>query len=119
MKKTLIIGASSNTERYSYLAAEKLLAYGHDIELIGKRPDIIFDRTIDTEKKNFEDVDTVTLYISGKFQPEYYEYVVSLKPRRVIFNPGTENPEFEELLIQNDINIEEACTLVLLGSGQY
>jgi len=59
------------------------------------------------------------LYISDKFQPEYYKYVVSLNPGRVIFNPGTENPEFEELLIQNDIHVEEACTLVLLKTGQY
>lgn len=119
MDKTLIIGASSNPERYSYLAAQKLLAHGFEIEMIGKRSDVIFDRTIDTEKKEFEDIDTVTLYISDKFQPEYYDYIISLNPRRVIFNPGTENPEFEELLIHNDIHVEEACTLVLLGSGQY
>jgi len=119
MGKTLIIGASNNPERYSYLAAEKLLAYGHEIELIGKRPDVVFGKTINTEKKEFEDIDTVTMYISDKFQQEYYEYIVSLNPRRVIFNPGTENPEFEEILIHNDIHVEEACTLVLLGSGQY
>ena len=119
MGKTLIIGASSNPERYAYKAAERLLAHGFDIELIGKRPEIIFGKTIDIEKIDFEDIDTVTLYISDKFQPEYYEYIVSLNPRRVIFNPGTENPELEELLIQNDIHVEEACTLVLLGTGQY
>jgi predicted CoA-binding protein len=119
MDKTLIIGASSNPERYSYLAAQKLLAHGFEIEMIGKRSDVIFDRTIDTDKKEFEDIDTVTMYISDKFQPEYYDYIISLNPRRVIFNPGTENPEFEKLLIHNDIHVEEACTLVLLGSGQY
>ena len=119
MIKTLIIGASSNIERYSYLAAERLLAHGYDIELIGKRPDVIFEKTIDTEKNDFVDIDTVTMYISDKFQPEYYDYIISLNPRRVIFNPGTENPEFEKLLIQNDIKVEEACTLVLLGTGQY
>ncbi len=119
MGKTLIIGASNNKERYAYKAAEKLLSYGHDIELIGKRPEEVFGRTIDTEKKEFEDIDTVTMYISEKFQPEYYAYIVSLNPRRVIFNPGTENPELEEMLIQNDIHVEEACTLVLLGTGQY
>jgi hypothetical protein len=119
MGKTLIIGASRNPERYSYKAAQRLLAHGFDIELIGKRPDVIFDRTIQTEKFFFEDIDTVTLYISAKFQPEYYDYIISLNPRRVIFNPGTENPEFEELLIKNDIHVEEACTLVLLGTGQY
>lgn len=119
MGKTLIIGASKNPERYSYLAAERLLAHGYEIELIGKRPDVIFERTINTEKINFEDIDTVTLYISEKFQAEYYEYIISLNPRRVIFNPGTENPEFEDLLLKSDINVEEACTLVLLRSAQY
>ena len=86
-----------------------------DIQELGKK----VEEVKETEKKDFEDIDTVTMYISDKFQKEYYEYVVSLNPRRVIFNPGTENPEFEELLIQNDIHVEEACTLVLLGSGQY
>jgi uncharacterized protein len=119
MGKTLIIGASNNPERYSYMAAERLLAHSYEIEMIGKRPEIVFGQTIDTEKKDFEDIDTVTLYISDKFQPEYYDYIISLNPRRVIFNPGTENPEFEELLIENDIHIEEACTLILLGSNQY
>jgi len=119
MTKTLIIGASSNPERYAYLAAERLLEHGYDIELIGKRPEVIFDRTIDIEMKEFDDIDTVTMYVSDKFQPEYYEYIISLNPRRVIFNPGTENPEFEKLLIQNDIKVEEACTLVLLRTGQY
>jgi uncharacterized protein len=119
MKKTLIIGASSNPERYSYLAAEKLLAYGHDIEMIGRRAEVVFGKTIDIEMKEFEDIDTVTMYISDKFQTEYYKYIIALNPNRVIFNPGTENPEFEELLIQNDIHVEEACTLVLLSTGQY
>ena len=119
MKKTLIIGASSNQERYSYLAAERLLAHGHDIELIGKRPDSIFGKTIDTQKKEFEAIDTVTLYLSPTFQPEYYDYILSLHPNRVIFNPGTENPQFEEMLNENHIQTEEACTLVLLGTGQY
>jgi len=119
MTKTLIIGASNNPERYSYKAAERLLEHGHEIELIGRQPDIVFDQKIDTEKIEFEDIDTVTLYVSDTFQKEYYDYIIALNPRRVIFNPGTENPEFEELLIQNNIKIEEACTLVLLGTGQY
>ena len=119
MKKTLIIGASSNRERYAYLAAERLLAHGHDIELIGKRPDVIFGKTIDTKKTAFADIDTVTLYLSEKFQPEYYDYILSLHPKRVIFNPGTENPGFEELLKENNIYPEEACTLVMLSTGQF
>jgi len=115
----LIIGASSNPERYSYLAAERLLVYGHEIELIGKRPDEVLGKTIDTEKKVFEDIDTVTLYLSEKFQPEYYDYILSLHPKRVIFNPGTENSEFEKLLKEKNINAVENCTLVLLSTGQY
>jgi len=117
--KTLIIGASNNPERYAYKAAERLLAHGHEIELLGLRSDVIFGKTIDTERKQYVDIDTVTLYVGPQRQPEFYEYIVSLKPRRVIFNPGTENNEFETLLSENGIIAEEACTLVLLGIGQY
>jgi len=117
--KTLIIGASNNPERYAYKAAERLLAHGHEIELLGLRPDVIFGSTIETERTQYTDVDTVTMYIGPQRQPEYYEYIVSLNPRRVIFNPGTENNEFETMLSENGIIAEEACTLVLLGIGQY
>jgi predicted CoA-binding protein len=119
MKRTLIIGASNNPERYAYKAAERLLAHGHEIELLGLRPDVIFGKTIDTERKAYDGLDTVTLYVGPQRQPEYYDYVLSLKPKRVIFNPGTENDEFETLLKENGIEAEEACTLVLLGTGQY
>jgi len=119
MKKTLIIGASNNPERYAYKAAESLLAHGHTIELLGLRPDVIFNQTIDADRKMYQDIDTVTLYVGPKNQPSYYDYVVSLKPNRVIFNPGTENPEFEMILDKNGIAYEEACTLVLLGTNQY
>jgi len=119
MKKTLIIGASNNPERYAYKAAERLLAHGHEIELLGLRPEVIFGKTIDTEKKKYEGLDTVTLYVGSQRQPEYYDYIISLKPKRVVFNPGTENAEFESLLQKNGIEAEEACTLVLLGTGQY
>jgi len=119
VKKTLIIGASSKEERFSYMAAERLLAHGHEIELLGKRPDTVFGKTIDTEKKPYEDIDTVTLYLSDKFQKEYYDYILALKPKRVIFNPGTENQELEELLTENHIEAREACTLILLNTGQY
>lgn len=119
MKKTLIIGASANPDRYAYLAAQKLLQHGHKIELIGKRPDTVFGQIINTEKKPFDDIHTVTLYLSEKYQPEYYDYVLSLKPQRVIFNPGTENSEFEKLLSDSGIGWQHACTLVLLGSNQY
>ena len=119
MKKTLIIGASNNPERYAYKAAERLLHYGHEIELLGLRNDEIFGKTIDTDRKQYTDLDTVTMYIGPQRQPDYYDYIISLKPQRVIFNPGTENSDFEELLTENGIKFEEACTLVLLGTGQY
>lgn len=117
--KTLIIGASKNPERYAYKAAERLLAHNHAIELLGLKPDTIFGQVIDTEKKAYPDIDTVTLYVGPQRQPEYYDYVVSLKPRRVIFNPGTENEDFYKILRNNNIEVEIACTLVLLGTGQY
>lgn len=119
MKKTLIIGASDNPARYSYKAAEKLLAHGHEIELLGLKAVEVFGKTVDTEKKSFEGLDTVTLYVGPQNQPAYYDYIVSLKPQRVIFNPGTENAEFERILRENGIEFEEACTLVMLGTGQY
>ncbi len=117
--KTLIIGASKNPERYSYKAADKLLKHGHEIELLGLRPDEIFGQTIDTEKKQFTDIDTVTMYVGPQRQAEYFDYIVSLKPRRVIFNPGTENEDFFDILKKNNIEFETACTLVMLETGQY
>lgn len=119
MKKTLIIGASNNPERYAYKAADRLLNHGHEIEMLGLRNDSIFGKTIDTDRKQYQEIDTVTLYIGPQRQPDYYEYILSLQPKRVIFNPGTENEEFEDLLTKNNIIAEEACTLVLLGTGQY
>jgi len=119
MKKTLIIGASNNPERYAYKAAERLLNHGHEIELVGIKSVDVFGKMVDTEKKMFNGIDTVTLYVGPRNQPEYYQYVLSLHPKRVIFNPGTENEEFEQLLIDNGIVAEQACTLVLLGTGQY
>jgi len=119
MKKTLIIGASNNPERYAYKAADRLLNHGHEIEMLGLRNDTVFGKTIDTDRKQYQGIDTVTLYIGPQRQPDYYEYILSLQPKRVIFNPGTENEEFEDLLTKNNIIAEEACTLVLLGTGQY
>ena len=118
-QKTLIIGASNNPERYAYKAAEKLVAHGFAIELVGLRPDTIFNKQIDTERKTYTNIDTVTLYIGAQRQPDYYNYIISLKPRRIIFNPGTENAEFEALLSKHNIKAEKACTLVLLSTGQY
>lgn len=119
MKRTLIIGASSNPSRYSFLAAQKLKSFGHPILLIGRRPGFALEEEIHLEKVKWNDVDTVTLYINPRHQPDYYDYIVSLNPKRVIFNPGTENPHFENILISKNIVPMEACTLVLLSIGEY
>lgn len=118
-KKTLIIGASMNPERYSYKAAEKLLENKHDIYMIGNKPGVLFDREIVNQQTAYPDVDTVTMYVSPKNQTGYYEYIKSLKPGRVIFNPGTENSEFEKQLEEHGIMTEQACTLVLLATNAY
>lgn len=117
--KTLIIGASTNPERYSYKAAERLLENDHKIELLGNKQATVFDHKIQTETIGLQNIHTVTMYVSAKIQPEYYQKIIDLKPERVIFNPGTENPEFTEMLEDNNIKVEHACTLVLLATDSY
>lgn len=119
MKKTLVLGASLNPDRYSNLAINRLVNHGHTVEAVGLRKGEVAGVTISTEKEDFKDIDTVTLYLNPKRQEEYYDYIISLNPKRVIFNPGTENPDFYKLLKENNIENEVACTLVLLGTDQY
>ena len=118
-KKTLVLGASDNPGRYSYLAINRLRGKGHPVVAIGQRRVRTGDVEIETEKKAFEGVDTVTMYLNPVRQKEYYEYILSLHPRRIIFNPGAENPELAGLAQANGIQSLEACTLVLLSTGQY
>lgn len=118
-KTTLVLGASVNTERYSNKAIHKLRANNLKVFAIGAKKGIVLDVNIEKEKVLFEDVDTVTLYLNPTRQKEYYNYVLELKPRRVIFNPGTENLEFEKVLKESGIETEIACTLVLLSINQY
>ncbi|WP_288982491.1 CoA-binding protein [uncultured Flavobacterium sp.] len=117
--KTLVLGASTNKERYSYKAIHSLVDKSHQVVALGAKKGMAFDIPIETEKLDFHAVDTVTLYLNPKAQVEYYDYILSLKPRRVIFNPGTENPEFYKILEVNNIKYEVACTLVLLATNQY
>lgn len=117
--KTLVIGATTNKERYAYRAINSLINKSHQVVAIGAKSGIALDVTIETEKIPFKGIDTVTLYVNPMIQQSYYEYIVSLKPRRVIFNPGTENPEFFPILEKNGIQSEIACTLVLLATNQY
>ena len=119
--KTVIVGATPNQSRYAYLAAILLTEYGHEIVPLGiRKGEVAGTEILDLRKKPaIEDVDTITMYIGPQHQPEWYDYLISLKPRRVIFNPGTENYEFEKRLAEGGIEHEEACTLVLLRTGQY
>lgn len=118
-KKTLVMGASSNPDRYAYKAIKMLQRYGHTVVAVGKKEDEVDGLKIEKQQLHFENVDTVTLYLNPMNQKQYYDYIIELKPQRVIFNPGTENPEFFTLLRQNDIAVEIACTLVLLSTNQY
>ena len=118
-KKTLVLGASDNPSRYSFLALHRLRSHGHPVVAIGKKTGMVGDVPIEKEKKDWQDVDTVTLYLNPKHQKQYYEYIVSLKPKRIIFNPGAENDELSALAIKNGIKPMEACTLVLLSINQY
>lgn len=118
-KNTLVLGASENPSRYSNIAIKRLLNKGIEVKAIGMRVGNVEGVKIEDYKKDFSDIDTVTLYLSAKNQVEYYNYILGLKPRRVIFNPGTENRELEELLTKNNIAFENACTLVLLSLNQY
>ena len=117
--KTLVLGASDNPGRYSYLAIHRLRSKGKPVVGIGKRRTRVGDVDIETEKKDWPDIDTISIYLNPRNQREYYEYLLSLKPRRIIFNPGAENEELENLARENQILTQEACTLVLLSTGQY
>lgn len=118
-KKTLVIGASLKPQRYSNIAIHRLVKYGHDVKAFGLREGEVAGVKIDTELLNYEAIDTVTLYLNPQRQEQYYDYIIGLKPNRVIFNPGTENPDFYKLLLDATIEYEVACTLVLLGTNQY
>ena len=118
-KKTVVLGASENPSRYSYLAVEKLRRYQHPVVAIGRKEGKVGDVNIITAHPSEKDVDTVTLYLNPQLQQQYYDYILSLHPKRIIFNPGTENEELETLAKANGIEPVEACTLVLLGTGQY
>ena len=118
-KKTLVLGASDNPSRYSFLAVNRLRNHGHPVVAIGKKNGVVNDVTIEKEKKHIDNLDTVTLYLNPMHQKQYYDYLISLKPKRIIFNPGAENDELSDLAAKNGIMFIEACTLVLLSTNQY
>jgi hypothetical protein len=117
--KTLVLGASSNVSSYSNLAVQKLVKNNIETVAFGIKPGEIAGITIDNQLEPYQNIDTVTLYLSPKNQEMYYDYIVSLRPRRIIFNPGTENEELMSIAKKNNIEYEVACTLVLLDTHQY
>lgn len=118
-KKTLVLGASLKPDRYSNLVVQKLVNNNVEVVAFGLKEGTVSGVTIITELLPFKDLHTVTLYLNPENQKSYYDYIVSLKPKRIIFNPGTENPEFYNILKENNIDFEVACSLVLLSTNQY
>lgn len=117
--KTLVIGGSTNSERYSYKAIHQLVGKGHEVVSIGLKEGNVAGIQIEKGQPFFENIDTVTLYVGPANQSIFYDYILSLNPRRVIFNPGTENQELFEILKEKNIQTELACTLVLLATNSY
>jgi predicted CoA-binding protein len=118
-KKTLVLGASENPSRYSFLAINRLRAHQHPVIAIGNRKGQVGDVSIEKEILPEKGVDTVTLYLNPKNQEPYYDYLLSLHPKRIIFNPGTENEELIRRAKEQEIEPVIACTLVMLSTGQY
>jgi predicted CoA-binding protein len=119
MKKTLVIGASGNPQRYSYKAVKLLSNYQHEVLALGIKDGEIGDIKIKTKKKDFKNIHTITLYINPKRQKEYYDYIINLQAKRIIFNPGTENNELAKLAQDKKIEVVFNCTLVMLNSGDF
>jgi len=118
-KKTLVLGASMNPERASYEAIQRLKAKGYEVVAVGGRTGQVAGVAIQDGKPDFNDLDTLTLYIGPNRQKENYAYILGLKPKRIIFNPGAENQELGDLARKAGIEVEFACTLVMLALGSY
>tara|TARA_B110000093_G_C12926823_1_gene391714 strand:- start:180 stop:548 length:369 start_codon:yes stop_codon:yes gene_type:complete len=118
-KKTLVIGATPKPERYAYIATEMLHDFGHAVVPYGIKNGTIGDYTILNEWPNSQEFDTITLYINPTLQEGFYDQILALKPKRIIFNPGTENSALEEMAKAKNIKTLDACTLVLLRTNQY
>jgi uncharacterized protein len=118
-KKTIVLGASDNVERYSNMAVRKLVAHKHPVIAIGRRKSVIENTPIIEEFLPVDAVDTITLYLNENNQKKFYKNILATKPARIIFNPGAENAELAALATSQGIEVLEACTLVLLSTNQY
>jgi predicted CoA-binding protein len=118
-KKTLVLGASANPARYSYLAMNRLKAHKHPVVAVGRRETEVAGISIAKTPVQEDGIDTVTLYLNPGHQEEYYDYILGLHPKRIIFNPGTENAELMRMAKEKGIEPVVGCTLVMLATGQY
>lgn len=119
MNKTLVLGASTNPSRVSHSAVHRLKNAGEEVIPLGNKKGAVADIPIINDTPHLEDIDTITLYLNPQRQEAYYNYILSLDPRRIIFNPGTENPELSKMAREKGIETENACTLVMLATGTY
>lgn len=121
MKKTVVVGASTNPARYAYMAANMLKEYGHEIVPVGIKKGEVAGEVILQLKEDpaIDGVDTVTLYVGPQNQEAWYDFILGLKPNRIIFNPGTENDVFEKRASDAGIEVVKGCTLVMLRSKQF
>jgi predicted CoA-binding protein len=119
MSLFVVLGASPNPERFSYKAVKRLISNNYQVVAIGKRAGFIGNIPIVTGQPALSDVHTVLMYLAPYHQGEIFEYVVSMRPRRVIFNPGTESPEFKEWLESYNIEIVHDCSLVMMATGRF
>ena len=117
--KVFVFGASMNPQRYSNIATKMLLEYNHELVLLGLREGTIHGVDIITGHPSVEGIDTITMYVGAARQAEHIDYLIGLKPKRIIFNPGTENMEFESKVRDAGIISIRACTLVLLRTNQF
>ena len=118
-KKTLVLGASPNPVRFSHKAVKSLLRHEQEVVAVGFREGLIVEEEILVGMPPIEEVHTVSIYIGSSRQTDYYDYIISLNPKRVIFNPGTVNPEFMGRLKREGIEPVAECMLVLLNEGEY
>jgi hypothetical protein len=118
-KKTLVLGATPDTSRYAYLASNRLVNKGHTIVNVGIKTGEVAGVPIEKPETIHDDIDTVTLYVGPQNQPPLYDYILNTNPKRIIFNPGTENSELRRMANEKGIETAYACTLVLLSIGDY
>lgn len=119
MRNVMVLGASPNRQRFSNTCVKSLIRYGYQVIPLGIREGEIAGKPIRIDKPMLKNIHTVTIYLNPQKQQEYYDYILGLRPQRIIFNPGAENPEFKEKALEKDVEVVEDCTLIMLNSGYF